>query len=551
MKTYRLTVLLLAFLLAGLIIGCGGGGKEQAQVTIEPIATEAVALPTQEPAPTDLPAPTEEPTPSGPTAATSFQDAINATIQIEAQGSFVDPEFGMQLNSAGRGSGFIIDPSGIAVTNNHVVTGAAFLQVFIEGYDRPLNAKILGVSECNDLAVIDIEGDGYPFVDWNTTPAKLGTEVYALGFPLGDPEPTLTRGVISKEKAGGDTSWASVNSVLEHDATINPGNSGGPLVTPDGKVVGVNYAGSSSSNQYFAINAAEARRVVEQLRSGSDLDSIGINGEAVSTEQGDTGIWVSSVKSGSPADKVGVKPGDIITKLEGLVLSTNGTMSDYCDILRSRNTTDPMNIEVLRFATQEVLEGQLNGPELEQSFSFAQAVEVDDGSTASGGDAGATYQNYVSINDDSQAIYVEAPAEWADVDGSNWIGDDGTVLGSSLYASTSIDGYNTTYSTPGMQILAGAFFGDTAMRELLDLVDYSSDCTYDGRFDYEDPVFTGAYDQYSNCSDAGSVIIVLAAEPAAQNYSVVVQVQVVTDADLDALDHILNTFNVVGTLPGQ
>ena len=551
MKKNRLAVLLLALLLLATVAACGGGEEEAAQVTIEPAATAAPTEAIEQP--TEAPAPTEEPTASGPTAATSFQDAINATIQIEAQGSFVDPEFGMQLNSAGRGSGFIIDPSGIAVTNNHVVTGAAFLQVFVQGQDRPLNAKILGVSECNDLAVIDIEGDGYPFVEWNTTPAKLGTEVYALGFPLGDPEPTLTRGVISKEQAGGETSWASVNSVLEHDATINPGNSGGPLVTTDGKVVGVNYAGSSSSNQYFAINAAEARRVVEQLRGGSDLDSIGINGEAVITGDGDTGIWVASVKSGSPADKVGVKPGDIITKLEGLVLSTNGTMADYCDILRSRNATDPMNIEVLRFATQEVLEGQLNGPELEQSFSFAQAVEVDDGSATgnSGGEASTTYENYVGIYDDSQAIYVEVPAEWADVDGSNWIGDDGTVLGSSLYASTSIDGYNTTYATPGMQILAGAFFGDTAMTELLDLVDYSSDCTYDGRFDYEDPLFTGAYDQYSNCSDVGSVIIVLAAEPAAKNYSVVVQVQVVTDADLDALDHILNTFNVIGTLPGQ
>ncbi|MBP6016355.1 MAG: serine protease [Candidatus Promineofilum sp.] len=529
--------------------GCGGGEEEQAQVTIEPVATAAATETVEQP--TQAPAPTEEPTPSGPTAATSFQDAINATVQIEAQGSFIDPEFGMQLNSAGRGSGFIIDPSGIAVTNNHVVTGAAFMQVFVQGYDQPMNAKILGVSECNDLAVIDIEGDGYPFLDWNTTPVNLGTEVYALGFPLGDPEPTLTRGVISKAQAGGETSWASVNNVLEHDATINPGNSGGPLVSTDGKVVGVNYAGSSSSNQYFAISASDARRVVEQLRAGTDLDSIGINGEAVVTEQGDTGIWVSSVKSGSPADKVGVEAGDIVTKLEGLVLSTDGTMADYCDILRSRNATDPMNIEVLRFATQEVLEGQLNGPELEQSFSFAQAVEVDEEAAAGSGDTATTYQNYVGIYDDSQAIYVEVPAEWADVDGTNWIGDDGTVLGSSLYASPSIEGYNTTYSTPGMQILAGAYFGDTAMSDLLDLVDYSSDCTYDGRSDYSDPVYTGHYDMYSNCSDAGSVIIVLAAEPAAQNYSVLVQVQVVSDADLDALDHILNTFNVVGTLPGQ
>src|SRR5690606_22383267 len=143
----------------------------------------------------------------------SFQDAIQATIQIEAQGSFMDPEFGLQLNTAGRGSGFIIDPSGIAVTNNHVVTGAAFLQRYVQGHDRPFNARVLGVSECSDLAVIDIEGDGYPFLDWETAAPRIGTEVYALGYPLGDPEPTLTRGVVSKERADGETVWASVNNV--------------------------------------------------------------------------------------------------------------------------------------------------------------------------------------------------------------------------------------------------------------------------------------------------------------------------------------------------
>jgi serine protease Do len=466
----------------------------------------------------------------------------------------------MQLNTAGRGSGFIIDPSGIAVTNNHVVTGAAFLQVYVQGQDEPLNARVLGVSECTDLAVIDIEGEGYPFLEWNAEPVSLGTEVYALGYPLGDPEPSLTRGVISKEEAGGETSWASVDEVLEHDATINPGNSGGPLVTTDGKVVGVNYAGASDVNQYFAISAADARGIVEQLRGGTDLETIGINGEAVVTMDGDTGIWVASVASGSPADRVGVEPGDIITKLEGLVLSVDGTMADYCDILRSREATDPMDIEVLRFATQEVLEGQLNGPELEQSFSFAQAVEVEEEPAAggdsggdTGGDAGgATYTEYVAITDDSGAVTVEVPVEWAEVDGSNWIDEeDGTVLGSELIAAPNINDFSTTYSTPGVQILAGAFFGDMSMGELVDFFDFSADCTYDGRFDYADPVFTGVYDQYSNCADAGSVIIVLGAEPAAQDYSVVVLVQAVTGADLDALDRILNTFNVVGTLPGQ
>ncbi|HRO91770.1 MAG TPA: trypsin-like peptidase domain-containing protein, partial [Promineifilum sp.] len=375
MKPNRTLILMLILMLATALTACGGGGDKEPEATIAPIATQAQVAPTEAP-PTEAPAPTEEPAPSGPAAESSFQDAMKATIQIEAQGSFMDPEFGMQLNTAGRGSGFIIDPSGIAVTNNHVVTGAAFLQVYVQGNDRPLNAKILGVSECNDLAVIDIEGDGFPYLDWSSAPARLGTEIYALGFPLGDPEPTLTRGVISKERAGGETSWASVNNVVEHDATINPGNSGGPLVTSDGKVVGVNYAGNSGVNQYFSINASDARSVVEKLRAGSDLDSIGINGEAVITGDNTTGIWVASVKSGSPADKVGVQAGDIITKLEGLVLSTDGTMADYCDILRSHNASDPMNIEVLRFATQEVLAGQLNGPKLEQTFSFAQAVEV-------------------------------------------------------------------------------------------------------------------------------------------------------------------------------
>ena len=558
MKSLRVLTLCLLLILGLALVACGGD-EEGAEATVEPVATVAVAVATDAPAPTaEVPtvaAATAEPVAAGPVSAQSFQEAIGATVQIVAQGSFRDPEFGMQYNAAGAGSGFIIDPSGIAVTNNHVVTGAAFLQVYVQGRDEPLNAKVLGVSECSDLAVIDIEGDGYPFLEWDPSSLKLGTEVYALGYPLGDPEPTLTRGVISKEDAGGETSWASVNSVIEHDATINPGNSGGPLVTTGGKVVGVNYAGASDTNQYYAISAADARSVVEQLRTGKDLDSIGVNGEAVTTADDITGIWVSSVESGSPADKVGVKPGDIITMLEGLVLATNGTMSDYCDILRSRNATDPMSIEVLRYDTQEVMEGQLNGAAsdaLTQSFSFAQEVQVDDGSAGTDTGAAATYENYVGIYDDSQAIYVEVPAEWADVDGSNWVdSDDGSVLGSELIASTDIAGFSGTYETPGVQILAGAYFGNTTMNELVDVFDFSSDCTYDGRFDYSDPVYTGVYDQYSNCAGVGSVIIVLGAEPAARNYSVVVLVQAVTEADLDALDHILNTFNVVGTLPGQ
>jgi serine protease Do len=529
-----------------MLVACGGSGAEQPAVTVPPVATEAVA-PVEPTTP-----PTDTPVEVAPTAETagiaSFRDALQATVQIEGQGSFIDPEFGLQLNSAGRGSGFIIDPSGIAVTNNHVVTGAAFLQVWVPGEDQPRNARVLGVSECSDLAVIDIDGDDFSYLVWATGRPQIGTDIYALGYPLGDPEPTITRGIISKERAGGETSWASVDAVIEHDATINPGNSGGPLVNEMGQVVGVNYAGDSSANQYFAINAADAQAVIDLLRAGSDVNAIGVNGEAVSDGQGLTGIWVASVESGSPADMAGIKSGDIITKMEGLVLATDGTMADYCDILRSNTADDVMSVEVLRFDTQEVLEGQLNGRALEPSFSFAVAAEDEVADNPGNDTGGQTVNDYVGISDDSGAIVVEVPASWVEIDGSPWI-DEGTVIGGQLLAAPSIDGYSNTFDVPGIQILASYDLAGNTMDELLDFFDFSDSCTVGSRSDYEDPVFTGRFDIYTDCAGQGTVIAVVAAEPADQSFAVIIIGQAITDADLEALDHVLDTFNLVGPLP--
>jgi S1-C subfamily serine protease len=295
-------------------------------------------------------------------AANNIQDVQKATIQIESDGTFVDPSEGLVLNAAGRGSGFIIDPSGIAVTNNHVVTGAALIKVWVNGESTPRNAQILGVSECSDLAVIKIDGSNFSYLDWYNQSPTVGLEVYTAGFPLGEPQYSLTKGIISKTNADGQTSWASLDHVLAHDATINPGNSGGPLVTANGQVVGINYAGAKSTDQYFAIDATTAEPIVNQLKTGVDIDSIGINGTAFVSQDGSfSGIWISSVKSGSPADKAGMKAGDILMQMEGLVLATDGTMKDYCDILRSHKSTDTLSVSVYRYSTGETLEGQLNG----------------------------------------------------------------------------------------------------------------------------------------------------------------------------------------------
>ena len=541
------------FLLMNLIVvlvlltaACGGGEEPVVEELPPPDGSDE---PLQEPAPEEQPTtePTSEPEPSSG-AVTSFQDVQSAIVQIEAQGSFVDPAEGLQLNSAGRGSGFIIDESGVAVTNNHVVTGAAFLKVWVGGEGEPRNAKILAVSECSDLAVIDIDGEGYPFLDWFDGDAKVGLDIYVAGFPLGDPEYTLTRGIVSKQQAGGETPWSSVEHVIEYDANTNPGNSGGAVVDENGRVIAVHYAGRNDTRQAFGISFDVAQDIVEQLRQEQNVHSIGVNGSAVNDGEGLSGIWVSSVESGSPADQAGIKGGDIITKIEGLLLATDGSMADYCNILRSHNPDDTLTVEVLRFDTQEVMEGQLNGRPLEHAFSFAQQIEEPAGSEGDGTDT--SYENYVGIYDEADSVYMEVPVEWADTDGAPWE-DEGEILGASLAASSNLEGLYDTYDTPGVLLLASEGLAGSDMNELADTFDFTEDCTYDGRSDYEDPVYAGVYDLYVDCLGTGDAVIVLAAEPEDGSYGVIILGQAVTSADLDALDHVLDTFNVVGTLPGS
>jgi serine protease Do len=481
----------------------------------------------------------------------TLQDVQNATILIEAQGTFIDPEFGMQVNAAGSGSGFIIDPSGIAVTNNHVVTGAALLRVWVAGEDNPRNAKILGVSECSDLAVIDIDGEGFDYLDWYSGDVNVGLEVYSAGFPLGDPEFTLTKGIISKAQADGETSWASVDSVLEHDATINPGNSGGPLVDANGNVVGVNYATSLiADNQYFAINASEARSIISRLKDSEDVDSLGINGVAVSSDDGTlSGVWVSSVASGSPADETGIQAGDIVTTLEGLVLATDGTMSDYCDVIRTQGTESTMSVEVLRFASEEILEGQINGRVLNAAGSFAAGV-------SGGASSGATYGSYAYVLDDYSALQVEIPTEWSEVDGSPWVQDD-AIFGASLWASSDLQGFNDTWEVPGLKFDVSpnvqALGGLESYLTAISGNNVFQDCVYEGRQEYNDGLYAGLADYFSDCGGAGTDYFLLIAAPieAPQAFLIELHIQMPDDRDWDAAEHIVDSFEVIGTLPNE
>ncbi|MET0325234.1 MAG: trypsin-like peptidase domain-containing protein, partial [Ilumatobacteraceae bacterium] len=311
-------LMLLALPLALVATACGGGDDDSAGSN-----TTAAPKPVTTEAPTTTAAPaTTEATPTTEAGISGYDGVQPAVIQIVARGTFRDPEVGFS-DGSGLGSGFIISPDGLAVTNNHVVAGAATLEVYVGGeLDDSYNATILGVSECNDLALIDINGpDDLPYLQWHNDAIEAGLDVYAAGYPLGDPEFTLTRGIVAKAEAGGDlTGTSSIDHTIEHDANIQPGNSGGPLVDASGKVVAVNYAGGASATttaQFYGIASDLAQPVIEKLQSG-DFESLGINGWAVYDDTlGISGIWVAGVTPGSPAAQAEIMPGDIVTSMNG------------------------------------------------------------------------------------------------------------------------------------------------------------------------------------------------------------------------------------------
>ena len=480
----------------------------------------------------------------------SLDDVKSAVIQIVAKGTFAEPAGTFaayeEFEGVGSGSGFIIDESGIAVTNNHVVTGAATLDVYVGGEEDPVNAKVLGVSECSDLAVIDLEGDGYPFLSWYDGEVDAGLEVRAAGFPLGDPEYTLTSGIVSKARTAGDTNWASVESVIEHDANIQPGNSGGPLVHAEtGEVVAVNYAGGdpgTGTSQFFAISSALARDLVETLQEGDEL-SLGVNGQAIFDDAtGTTGIWVASVDTNSPAGEVGIRGGDIIEKIEGLSMGVDGTMKDYCDVLRSHDETDQLAVQVLRYEEDARLRGEFNGDELEPIESLGTAIEEETGPIDSSG--GVSYSGeYVSVSDDSGTITVEVPVEWSDVDGAPITLDDGTEL-QNVSAAPDLSAFYGGWDQPGLSLTAT----DQSMTpdEMLDqLISGAAEACEDaGRDDYDDGLYQGRVQYYSNCGGTGAATIGIAASPPEGGFTAFVIVQLASENDIAVLDQIVQTFTV-------
>ena len=332
---------------------------------------ESTASPTPQQAVTLAPRPTAAATATSASISTvtNLDDAAQAVIRVVPVGSIRDPDSNEDWVNAGwHGSGFFIDANGTAVTNNHVVTGAGLINVFVPGEAEPRNARVLGVSECNDLALIDVDGEGFPFLQWSEREPSRNLEVHSLGYPEEAVRVVHTTGEVVELESSVDTYWAYVKQAIVHSAETHPGSSGGPLVDAAGRVVGINYAGNDEKAENLAIAGETMRKLVSELEKSNDRHSIGVNAQAVS-RAGMAPVFVSSVATGSAAQQVGIQPGDLIVSLENIVFTGENsiypTLRDYCDVLRSHDTNiDKLAVTVFRADTGAKLSGQINGDPL-------------------------------------------------------------------------------------------------------------------------------------------------------------------------------------------
>jgi serine protease Do len=215
------------------------------------------------------------------------------------------------------GSGVIVDPQGMIITNYHVVARADRIMVTLAD-NRSFPARLVGADAGSDLAVLEIEAEGLPAAEWgDSDDLEVGEMVWAIGNPFGL-DRTLTYGIVSAKGRRGVTG-DPFQEFLQTDAAINPGNSGGPLIDVNGRVVGITtaIAGRDSRGIGFAIPSNTAREVAEAIQRLGHVER-GYLGLALrGTADGSPGVLVMATERSGPGDEAGIQPGDVIVGYNG------------------------------------------------------------------------------------------------------------------------------------------------------------------------------------------------------------------------------------------
>jgi len=274
----------------------------------------------------------------------------------------------------GIGSGFIVSPDGVILTNAHVVADASEVTVKLTDR-REFKATVLGADPQTDVAALKIDAKNLPAVKiGNANDVRVGEWVVAIGSPYGF-ENTVTSGIVSaKARALPDGTYVPF---IQTDVAVNPGNSGGPLFNMNGEVIGINSQIYSGTGGYqglsFAIPIDVATKIKDQLVQTGKISRgrIGVTIQEVNQSLAEsfglkkpTGALVSSVESDSPAAKAGIEPGDVVLKINGRDVNRTLDLSGYVAELKPGTAA---KLEVWRKGTQReitVTLGEMKGPKL-------------------------------------------------------------------------------------------------------------------------------------------------------------------------------------------
>ncbi|MBO0726079.1 MAG: DegQ family serine endoprotease [Blastocatellia bacterium] len=279
------------------------------------------------------------------------------------------PEPPRQQIQRGLGSGVIITKDGYLLTNHHVIDGAEEIRVEMAN-NRGYNAKVIGDDPRSDLAVLKIDGNDLPMLTLgNSDQVRVGDVALAVGNPLGIGQ-TVTAGIISAKGRSTGLSDGSFESFLQTDAPINQGNSGGALVSTAGELVGINSQIVSPTGGNigigFAIPANMARSVAEQLIKNGKVrrGHLGVGVQTVTSDiaanlglKDVSGVIVSAVEQGSPAERAGLKQGDVITVINGVQIENDNSLRN---LVASAGPGAEVAITILRDGREQQLRAKLD-----------------------------------------------------------------------------------------------------------------------------------------------------------------------------------------------
>ncbi len=349
---------------AGIMAGSMNSRIAAVEQRLEEQAKETLSIGSQT---SSTPAPVSTTTAAKPIAAI-YDQACNEVVGITTEVTYTN-FFGQTSSSAVSGSGFIVSPDGYILTNYHVIEyaykGNYAITVMLHDGTR-YEASIVGVEDCNDIAVLKIDASGLdPVTFGDSDKLSVGDDVYAVGNPLGELEFSMTTGHVSAldRLITTDESSEAIN-MFQIDAAVNSGNSGGPVYNANGEVVGIvtaKYSDTGVEGLGFAIPINDAAKIANDLITKGYVTGKAYMGVSIDERYNSMysqyynmpiGAFVKSVESGSCAENAGIQAGDIITRLGDVEITG---YSDLKQAIKQYSAGDSAELELYRAGESRTL----------------------------------------------------------------------------------------------------------------------------------------------------------------------------------------------------